>query len=577
MAEHRRLVTELITQFLERDDSSRMLPGKQDAVKTGKDKVQKRVLNDYIYNIHLKFLAESPIKISRTCFYKTRPIHIALVNFASRSVCLCSKHQNFSFLLRALKSAKINSCTNPDKFVEIYKENQESLDEMLQKIPDGEIVRFQQWKRVKLANGKERQRVVEVNLDKIDFVQLMTETFHSFKGHIDRVKEQYGAVKTMKEKLPANHVMVQMDFSENYTCSTLEEIQSAYWNSSMVTLHPAVIYYRDSGNELKHSSYVYVSEVLNHNAAMVVSIIDKLVKTVKTVVPGLEHIHFWTDSPSSQYRNKTIFDVINRFPELYGPQASWHYFESGHGKGPCDGVGGTTKRNADNAIKQGKALIQDASDFYTWATQNEKGIHYEFVSEEEYNNNKVIVDQRNSEIKPVKGSMTIHAVIGGKDGDGKIAIRSTTCACDECFSVTGIYGKETCGWEVRSISTKTLVNNTEIGDVTNHQAENEEKDDLDDKSDADLEVSVNDYVIIQYDETRYPGKILDIDKKRKTVQVNFMKECEKVKRKFKWPANEDIDWVEFDEVIKKIDPPVATSRTGRMFAFQEDVMTLLDG
>lgn len=27
------------------------------------------------------------------------------------------------------------------------------------------------------------------------------------------------------------------------------------------------------------------------------------------------------------------------------------HFESGHGKSPCDGVGGTTKRNADNAVK----------------------------------------------------------------------------------------------------------------------------------------------------------------------------------------------------------------------------------
>jgi hypothetical protein len=40
------------------------------------------------------------------------------------------------------------------------------------------------------------------------------------------------------------------------------------------------------------------------------------------------------------------------------------HFESGHGKSPCDGVGGTTKRNADNAVKQGKVLIQDAADFY---------------------------------------------------------------------------------------------------------------------------------------------------------------------------------------------------------------------
>jgi len=107
--EHRQQVIDSITAFLERDDNSRMLPGKQDAVKSGKSKVQKRVMNDYMYNLHLKYLAEATTKISRTCFYRARPKHIALVNFASRSVCLCSKHQNFSFLLRALKSSRVNT------------------------------------------------------------------------------------------------------------------------------------------------------------------------------------------------------------------------------------------------------------------------------------------------------------------------------------------------------------------------------------------------------------------------------------------------------------------------------------
>ncbi|KAH3702424.1 hypothetical protein DPMN_077441 [Dreissena polymorpha] len=52
-------ITNEIVQFLERDDNSRQLAGKGDAVKVGntKSKKQKRVLNDYLYNLHLKFLA----------------------------------------------------------------------------------------------------------------------------------------------------------------------------------------------------------------------------------------------------------------------------------------------------------------------------------------------------------------------------------------------------------------------------------------------------------------------------------------------------------------------------------------
>ena len=45
-------------------------------------------------------------------------------------------------------------------------------------------------------------------------------------------------------------------------------------------------------------------------------------------------IHYWTDSPTLQYRNKTIFSVVSRHEETFGVKAVWNYFEAGHGKGP---------------------------------------------------------------------------------------------------------------------------------------------------------------------------------------------------------------------------------------------------
>ncbi|WAR07281.1 LOW QUALITY PROTEIN: hypothetical protein MAR_017239 [Mya arenaria] len=45
-----------------------------------------------------------------------------------------------------------------------------------------------------------------------------------------------------------------------------------------------------------------------------------------------------------------IKQQLKAFVEHSG--ARWNYFEVGHGKGPCDGLGGTVKRMADDAIKQ---------------------------------------------------------------------------------------------------------------------------------------------------------------------------------------------------------------------------------
>ena len=89
---------------------------------------------------------------------------------------------------------------------------------------------------------------------------------------------------------------------------------------------------------------MFVSEVLHHNAPIVYAIVKKLVNTVNNYVPELKHVHFVTDSPSSQYRNKSVFDLISRFEVNHGRKTTWHYFKSGHEKSECDGVGGITKR-----------------------------------------------------------------------------------------------------------------------------------------------------------------------------------------------------------------------------------------
>jgi hypothetical protein len=57
--------------------------------------------------------------------------------------------------------------------------------------------------------------------------------------------------------------------------------------------------------------------------------------------------------------------------------------------------GGTTKRNADNAVKQEKAVIQDVMDCFSWAE----------------------TEERKAVIKPVKGTMTLHAISTNNHGN----------------------------------------------------------------------------------------------------------------------------------------------------------------
>lgn len=441
----RRQITEKVVEFLSRDDNSRMMPGKADYKKHEGVKIQKRYLNDYLDNLYAKFKAENPeIKISRSLFCKVRPSYILTTSFTSRNTCLCQRHQNVALKLRCLKAMGIKVHTSPDAFMKHDENN--SIDDELQSKCEPKV-KYSQWKRVDVE-GKKKMRIVQIEVDKADFIKIFKKEITEFEAHAERVKAQYGQLKELKSNLPEGHMIVQMDFAENYTCQSVEEVQSAWWNGTMVTLHPAVAYFNDENGSLIHQSTVFISDELAHNSSTVYAILRKLVPELKSIVPEVKYIHYFTDSPTSQYRNKTIFHILTQHEKEFGIPASWHYFEAGHGKGPCDGVGGTTKRMADEAVKQQKATIQDADDFFLWtqAQKENSSIKYLFVSKEQCSDAQTSIDSFGN-LQSVEGTMKLHAVIPVNGMEGYVAIRNTSCFCVNCFSDGTFLPDSACGWK----------------------------------------------------------------------------------------------------------------------------------
>ena len=58
--------------------------------------------------------------------------------------------------------------------------------------------------------------------------------------------------------------------------------------------------------------------------------------------------------------------------------------EDGLGKGLCDLIGGVAKRKTDEALKNGKCVMQDTTDFFEWAKQDTSVIAFSYVSIEDY-------------------------------------------------------------------------------------------------------------------------------------------------------------------------------------------------
>lgn len=133
-----------VLNVLEREDNSTTLPWKKDFKTSDGEIKQKRILTDYLHNLHEKFLLENPaLKVSQSVFYKMKPEHILYANFSSRKTCLCTKHQNVALKIRCLRKYGIQAPTNPDVFIKEFKDNQTVL-EAIEEICPHEI-KFFHW------------------------------------------------------------------------------------------------------------------------------------------------------------------------------------------------------------------------------------------------------------------------------------------------------------------------------------------------------------------------------------------------------------------------------------------------
>ena len=89
-------------------------------------------------------------------------------------------------------------------------------------------------------------------------------------------------------------------------------------------------------------SYIIVSDCLEHEKHAVSAYTSKIIEVIQTEFPAVNEIDIWSDGPSSQYKNKFVFVLVPKLEVYYGFKIKWHYLSTSHGKGPNDGLGGSS-------------------------------------------------------------------------------------------------------------------------------------------------------------------------------------------------------------------------------------------
>ena len=158
--------------------------------------------------------------------------------------------------------------------------------------------------------------------------------------------------RDLKSSLKENEVLLHIDLAENYLSKMSKEIQIMHFGASksQITLHTGVYYVKQQSNP---TSFCTVSDSLNHSPAGIWAYLGPVLDEIQRHFPQIDTIHFFSDGPSTQYRQKNNFYVFSR--------ARGKDSRTGHGKGAPDGIGGALKRAANLKVLYGKDIVNATS------------------------------------------------------------------------------------------------------------------------------------------------------------------------------------------------------------------------
>lgn len=120
-------------------------------------------------------------------------------------------------------------------------------------------------------------------------------------------------------------------------------------SKKQLSLHTGIFYICKNEKQ----TFATVSESLAHNPGAIWAHLRPILLNIRQS-SDVEKIYIFSDGPTTQYRQKCNFFMFStELHKLGFSYAEWNFFESGHGKGIPDAVGGSLKRKADSKVKFG--------------------------------------------------------------------------------------------------------------------------------------------------------------------------------------------------------------------------------
>ena len=533
-----------VVAFYESDSSSRMMPGKKDFVSVkgehGRAHVQKRLILSNLKELYQDFKQKYPKeRIGFSKFAELRLKHCILAGASgTHSVCVCTINQNVKLMINGMKLHESTTrgltnyhtclakmmCNPPLPICYLgecdYCPGIEKLKETLVTLLDENLIdsiTYKQWTAV------DRSTLETMMKSSDEFVDSLCEKLEALRSHSFIATQQSQFYEECKASLKPGEVAVSADFSENYAFVLQDAAQGFHWNNSQCTIHPFVVYFKESLS-ISHRSFVVISDCLQHDTIAVYLFQKRLVGFLKAMMGCIPRmIYYFSDGAASQYKNRKNFLNLCYHQDDFGIPAEWHFSATSHGKGACDGLGGTVKRLAARESLQRPYEEQIITPFqlYEWASQTIPSVTFAYCTTEEYQSEKAHLEIRFQKSRTIPGTRSLHSFV--------------------------------------PVSNDTLT-------TKRYSLSSTSKDERVTKQEMDIDMEqVSGYVTCMHQNTWWLTCVLENDIDNAEVKLTFL-HPHGPSRSFKYPATPDIIVLPTSNILTLVEP---RTTTGRQYTIQQ--------
>ena len=377
------------------------------------------------------FESQNPNICTYQTFAKYWPALFVKPSPSEFGTCLCTYCQNIELKVNSLQLRQlVSSHICLENIIEKARDENYDLENQFRAEVDSladddkkEIdIAYNQWEKVKQTEvskntgrvkGDKMMRQAK-HMKAEELGKAVLKEFEQYKQHLERDYIMKTEIK--KVRMEANEesdiAVLHIDWAEQHKLTEIKEIQSAYFNGRYTyDIHTGYCYTKEDSH-----GFASLSDSSDHKAEAIHAALKH--KIADLVENGKKRIVICSDSPTSQYRNGKNVYLMKRLAQELKISIRLLFTESGHGKSPCDGVGGNIKTQVEAAMLAsfGQGLVEPIH-----SVQDVKKVihektnlnyHITIHTQEDIEN----VKESMPKLGPLVGAMKVHEIFIGEDG-----------------------------------------------------------------------------------------------------------------------------------------------------------------